>query len=103
MSEFKCDFCSAPGVAWRYPAESFLAYIAADIAGESVGDWAACPQCHGLIASGDREALTERSIASLIGVNPEMADYRDELKKELRSLHARFFGHRRGEAVEEVW
>src|ERR1039457_2042993 len=37
----QCDFCSMPGPVWRYPALSFIAYCAPNVAGESVGDWAA--------------------------------------------------------------
>jgi len=46
MSRAICDFCSYPSVVWRYPARSFVAYVVANIGGESVGDWAACEQCH---------------------------------------------------------
>jgi hypothetical protein len=42
----QCDFCSVPDPAWRYPARSFVAYCAPNVAGESVGDWAACDLCH---------------------------------------------------------
>src|SRR5450432_127516 len=45
----QCDFCSMPGPVWRYPARSFIAYCAPNVAGESVGDWAACDPCHLLI------------------------------------------------------
>ena len=61
MSKAICDFCSYPSVVWCYPARSFVAYVVANIGGESVGDWAACEQCHRLIEVGDRAGLTERS------------------------------------------
>jgi hypothetical protein len=53
-----CDFCSSPAPAWRYPADSFLDQLR----GRSVGDWLACDECHGLIESGDRPALAQRSL-----------------------------------------
>ena len=48
-TSLQCDFCSAPGPVWRYPARSFVAYCVPNVAGESVGDWAACDQCYVLI------------------------------------------------------
>ena len=65
MSRAICDFCSYPSVVWCYPARSFVAYIVANIGGESVGDWAACEQCHRLIEAGDRAGLMERSLVTL--------------------------------------
>ena len=41
-----CDFCSAPDAGWRHPARSFIGYVAPGVVGESVGDWAACTECH---------------------------------------------------------
>ena len=55
-TSLQCDFCSAAGPVWRYPARSFVAYCAPNVAGESVGDWAACDQCHVLIETDTREA-----------------------------------------------
>ena len=46
MSKAICDFCSYPSVVWCYPARSFVAYIVANIGGESVGDWAAVSYTH---------------------------------------------------------
>jgi hypothetical protein len=62
----QCDFCSMPGPVWRYPARSFVAYCAPNVAGESVGDWAACDLCHVLIEAGDRRGLAQRSLDELI-------------------------------------
>ncbi len=66
MSNQICDFCSEPKVAWRYPAQSFLAYVVAGVVGQSVGDWAACRICHGLIETGNRIGLLERSLCTLL-------------------------------------
>jgi hypothetical protein len=93
-----CDFCSAPNPGWRYPARSFIGYIACGIAGESVGDWAACEECHRLIDQDRRELLAARSVTRLIAANPEMVEARTELKAELSALHGRFFEHRTGPA-----
>src|ERR1035441_7503212 len=30
----QCDFCSMPGPVWRYPARSFVAYCAPNVAGD---------------------------------------------------------------------
>ena len=72
MSSSICDFCSAPDVAWRYPAQTFVAYIVADVVGQSVGDWAACRICHGLIEARNRSGLLDRTICSFLEKNPDM-------------------------------
>ena len=95
----KCDFCSAPDPSWRYPARSFIGYIACGIAGESVGDWAACGECHRLIESGDRRLLTARSVEAFVTAQPELGQISVELTSELGSLHLRFFENRTGPAA----
>ena len=61
-----CDFCSAPDAVWRHPARNFIGYNAGGVVGESVGDWAACRECHQLIVSDDRARLTETSVLTFI-------------------------------------
>lgn len=97
-----CDFCSAPDPEWRHPARSFVGYVACGIAGESVGDWAACQECHQLIVSGDRVRLTERSVVSFIAFHPDLEAIRSELETELGTLHTRFFANRTGLAAAIV-
>ncbi len=93
-----CDFCSWPGPAWRYPADSFT-----DVAGSrSVEDWLACEACHLLIAAGNRDALARRSLISpglqmAVGVLG-----RAEALRYCRDLHDRFWLARRGEALHET-
>lgn len=94
-----CDFCSDPSVGWRYPARTFLAYIIEGIAGQSVGDWAACVACHDLIEKDDRSGLAAHSIESLIDVHPEMRSVRDDLLREMAVLHRTFFESRTGAPV----
>ncbi len=93
-----CDFCSAPGPAWRYPAKSFVAYCAPNIAGESVGDWAACDRCHILIEANDRRGLAQRSLDELIARHPEASGAATILYEKLAELHREFFTHRSGVA-----
>lgn len=102
MSRGICDFCSAPDVAWRYPARSFAAYIVAGIVGESVGDWAACPACHALIESGQRAALADRSVLAMLDKQPEWKPVELELRAHLLQLHAMFFERRAGDALPVV-
>ena len=92
-----CDFCSAPNPGWKYPARSFIGYEDCGIAGQSVGDWAACEECHLLIAAGNRAGLTERSAETLIALRSELDEIRKELTAELAVLHERFFKNRTGE------
>lgn len=94
-----CDFCSAPAPAWRYPARTFLAYCVANVAGESVGDWAACDECHRLIEAEDRNGLAQRSLEELILKHPEAWLAAAALYEDLADLHNQFFAHRSGMAV----
>lgn len=94
-----CDFCSAPDPAWRYPARSFIAYNAANIAGESVGDWAACEACHALIEANDRPGLAQRSLDELIAKHPEAVMAAPALYQDLAGLQQKFFEFRCGLAT----
>jgi hypothetical protein len=98
-ASLQCDFCSVPGPAWRYPARSFVAYCAPNVAGESVGDWAACDQCHVLIETDDRRGLTLRSLDELLLKHPEASPAAAVLCEDLAELHEQFFAHRSGVAV----
>jgi hypothetical protein len=94
-----CDFCSGPGPNWRYPAWNFIAYRTANLVGESVGDWAACDGCHGLIEARDRQGLAQRSLDELILKHPEARLAAQILLQDLAELHRQFFEHRNGPAV----
>jgi hypothetical protein len=93
-----CDFCSSDGPAWRYPARTFIAYCVTNLAGESVGDWAACETCRGLIEADDRRGLAQRSVEQLIFDHPELRELRADLAVELMRLHGKFFENRCGNA-----
>ena len=95
---YLCDFCSAPDAGWRHPARSFIGYVVPGVVGESVGDWAACQECHLLIVSDERARLTERSLLTFIAMHPELEAVKTELATEMGILHARFFENRTGHA-----
>jgi len=99
VSNSICDFCSAPHVAWRYPAKTFVAYVVEGFVGQSVGDWAACNICHALIEVGDHSALLERSLTTLLEKHPEMRPDEHELREQLAVFHRMFFAHRTRDAV----
>jgi hypothetical protein len=99
MSTSICDFCSDPHVAWRYPAESFIAYAVGGIVGQSVGDWAACSICHRLIETGDRNGLLERTLRTLSDRNPDMRCAEAELRDQIAVFHQMFFAHQIGAAL----
>ena len=99
MSNPICDFCSAPHVAWRYPAKTFVAYVIEGFVGQSIGDWAACNICHALIEVGDHSALLERSLRTLLEKHPEMRPDEHELREQLAMFHRMFFAHRILDAV----
>ena len=102
MSNHICDFCSEPKVAWRYPAQSFLAYVVAGVVGQSVGDWAACRICHGLIEAGDRDGLLDRSLRTLLDKNPDMRPAETELREQIAHFHQMFFVNLAGTALPVV-
>lgn len=79
-------------------ARSFIGYVAHGVVGESVGDWAACQECHHLIVSGNRAGLTERSVLTFIAMHPELEVVQAELETKLGILHANFFENRTGPA-----
>ena len=93
-----CDFCSSASPIWRYPARTFIAYCVPNVAGESVGDWAACETCRQLIEADDRRGLAQRSVEQLISDHPEFRKLRTDLCEELMRLHAKFFENRCGHA-----
>ena len=97
-----CDFCSSPSVAWRYPAHTFIAYVINGVAGQSVGDWVACPVCHGLIAAGDHCGLLDRSLHTLLDGHPEMQASEAELREQIAKFHGMFFAHQTGAALPVV-
>jgi len=102
VSNHICDFCSEQKVAWRYPAQSFLAYMVAGVIGQSVGDWAACRTCHGLIEAGDRGGLLDRSLRTLLEKNPEMRPAEAELREQIAHFHQMFFANQAGAALPVV-
>jgi hypothetical protein len=102
VSSSICDFCSGPHVAWRYPAESFIAYVVAGVVGQSVGDWAACSICHNLIEAGDRRGLLERSLQTLIDKNPDMRPAEGELRNHIAQFHCMFYVSQTGRALPVV-
>jgi len=102
MATALCDFCSEPNVVFRYPARNFVAYVAAGVTGESVGDWAACTICHELIQAGDRCGLSERSLRTLVEKHPEMRDVEEELGAQISDFHRKFFASRSGVPVPVV-
>jgi hypothetical protein len=99
VSNYVCDFCSEPNVAWCYPAQSFLAYVIAGVVGQSVGDWAACRTCHELIEAGDRAGLLERSLQMLLDKNPEMRAAEPELRGQIAHFHQLFYANQTGAAL----
>ena len=102
MSTSICDFCSACNVAWRYPAQSFIAYAVAGVVGQSVGDWAACTICHRLIEAGDHSGLLERTIHALLQKSPDLHKAEAEIRDQIAHFHRMFFAHQSGAALPVV-
>ena len=93
-----CDFCSAPDAGWRHPARSFIGYVAPGVVGESVGDWAACQECHQLIISGQPRRADRKIGRDFHCPAPRAWSLKTELATEMGKLHANFFENRTGPA-----
>jgi hypothetical protein len=94
----RCDCCSAPRPAWRYPARTFTTHLSTPTFDQqSVGDWALCDLCAHLLEAGDIAGLTTRSLDALIMDNPELICVLDILKAQMEDLHRQFVRHRTGD------
>ena len=87
------------GSGMAVPGPEFRRLLRTDVAGESVGDWAACDLCHVLIEADDRSGLAQRSLDELILKHPEAIAAAAVLYEDLAELHQQFFAHRSGRAV----
>ncbi len=98
-----CDFCSEVQIRWRYPASNSVDVASSGptgvFASESIGDWAACEECHGLIEAGDHEALINRSVQKFVEIYGFLPP---GLAEDIRRIHTQFFAHRCGLATEVV-
>jgi hypothetical protein len=101
-----CDFCSAPNPRWSYKTKDFVALNVPNLLSESIGDWAACDQCHDFIESGDFEGLVNHTIEALLFKQPDIMLADESVLKDLRSqmrlLHAQFVLHRLPGPPEEL-
>jgi len=97
----KCDFCSAPDPAWKYPAESFVVKHVVttknNLTLNSIEEWYACEACYMLVEANEREILAKNSVYVLV---KRCNDQRvvDRLVMEVTHLHDAFFEHRKGAA-----
>jgi len=86
----KCDFCSAPKVSKSYACEDFTPE---DMPiSLSVGGWAACDICAGLIDSDQFEVLAERSTRTFLASLglPDSGQFKAEILGFMRRLHQEF-------------
>ena len=100
-----CDFCSSKPGAYRYPATTLIAagLSTPKYRQQSVGDWAACPVCHGLIQKDDRAGLADRALDFLLSKYHGIAkNEADELYQELFVLFGQFYDNRCGEPTFAV-
>lgn len=90
----RCDFCSNFNPSWTYPAGDFI--IASDGVG-SKGAWAACDDCHAMIADEDRDALAAWSLKTFIRKNGKLpSGAKPLIAQRIRELHDQFWQERRG-------
>lgn len=110
-----CDFCNAPSTVIYRARQHSAPQAVTTIAGEQEvtwqvqfvdPDWFACDECRALIASGQRDALAERSVraSQASGVRDELADlprsaqrrFEREALVAMRALHDVFWAARLG-------
>jgi hypothetical protein len=96
-----CDFCSDPNPVWCFPARDFILDDNSPLVQKSVGNWAACDECHALILAVDREGLRERSVANYLRLVDPECDDEAGLRRTLGRLHNLFFEFRCGEPRRE--
>jgi hypothetical protein len=111
MTDIICDFCSSPDVRWSFAARSFTTHKdfigtrtmrdgTADIKAVGItfgsdGNWAACPACHALIASGERYKLARRSAKRFLKAHPIPMSLSNATDM-MRTLHDEFWSNREG-------
>ncbi len=61
-----------------------------------------CSVCHDLIEAGDRRALLERSLQTLIEKNPEMRPAEAELRSHIAQFHRMFYASQTGRPLPVV-
>jgi hypothetical protein len=106
-----CDFCNTPlrERAWDCPARDFdyegprasLDPSVHEIVDGSIGSWLACDTCAALIRAGQRDALAERALTTMLArlQIPRAAVMGTVVERDLRALHDGFWAHREGEPV----
>jgi DNA-directed RNA polymerase subunit RPC12/RpoP len=93
-----CDFCSTPADRfWTYGCEDFTYGVPEAPRDGSVGDWAACDDCHALIEAGDHRGLIRRNVDLDIERHPERAAMRHGIWAVIARIHKGFHEHRTGE------
>lgn len=90
-----CDFCSGGSIVWRYPCNSFVM----DEVVESIGDWAACMNCHCFINTNNYDDLASFAVTSMILRNEIAIEHAQTFYEYLRRLHGMFLANRTGACV----
>ena len=87
-----CDFCNTPNPPVEFPTRDFkFAWLVPGFLGVgSQGSWWACTTCAEAVNEGRWEALLERSWAAFLGAGHHPANYRPDLKANMRKLHQTF-------------
>lgn len=102
-----CDFCSETTPMWRYSVRDFnVEFAPANMVSVSVGDWAACDQCHKLIEADNYRELCERALRRQLKIMQKQTGTQSsvvtfKLRKYVKGLHQRFKENRIGPAIYE--
>lgn len=98
-----CDFCTSVPVMFSYPCRTFVQESPGSLPDfGSNGWWAACTNCHRLIAKSDRDGLVKRALRKHIQRHPEIAAIKSELRGTLREMFDRFWANREGLPIEHA-
>jgi len=96
-----CDFCSSQAVAWSYDVDDFQIIDRPEVheGWGSVGNWAACDECHELVEAGDQRELAMHSLKTFFTSHPEVPDrpeVRASVYEHIRKVHGEFWQKKKG-------
>lgn len=98
--DVRCDFCHVGlnrCTVWIYPCETFTPSVfqSPGLTQSSIGDWAACEDCHSLVEQKAWDTLAKRSMERdpIPGLSRSQ---RRQAMKHLKQLYLEFQQHRTG-------
>jgi hypothetical protein len=85
-----CDFCTAEPIHKLYACRNFMWLKRAMFPHESIGPWAACEICAGLVDAGRWIELTERALQQFKKTHGYSREEEQYFREQFRELHELF-------------